>query len=246
MAANSVVVGAAGTPLSITFPSLRGLARELTEIKNFCGAPSSASQLPRKLVGAKLILSQVVDERWTPPDPNERRDPPACLGKCTFEFENVVFDGAGQLAQSVSLSASADTIVADPIQGTGKIRLTIKIDKDLDSATVSFSGASPSSLPTLVVSAPPAAVVATPTTGCLSLANPVVCLNTGTIKVTPAGGAAAATTVVLDVPLQGLVVGRAVIAAGTGTKGAVSTTSSPLVLPVAGPSAAPKSSTNTP
>src|SRR5262249_20904812 len=146
---------------------------------------------------------RVVDQRWVSgrsPLP-ERESTPACLGlgQCDFEFDNVVFDGTAQSALSVGLTAGADSVSADPTQGTGKLHLILKIDKDLDSVVMGFSGGVVAGLPTMTGSA-------------------AVAQTDGGLTVVPSAPGTSPTTVVLDVPLQGLVVGRAITVTGTGQR----------------------------
>lgn len=227
VAATKVSQSAGGAPWTITFPSLHELARDVEEIKNACATGSATPPLPKRLESAKLIVHRVVDSRWNTlrgslqqPD----RDP-ACLGKCDFEFDTVVFDGTAQSALTVGLTAGADSIAVDPTAGTGKVRLILKIDKDLDGVVIAFGGASVAALPTVTGTA-----TVTQTNGGLTVAP----ITTG-----------AATTVVLDVALQGLVSGRAVTVTGTGQKNQKPTTSPVpiLVIPIVGPSTPPKTTT---
>lgn len=229
VAATKVLQSASGAPWTLTFPSLHELAREVDEVKTACaaGGDAAAAPLPKRLRSAKLVIYRVLDQRWV----NARYAPPslmeslACDGQCEFEFDTVMFDGTAQSSLTVGLTAGADSITADPTQGTGKTRLILKIDKDLDSVVIAVTGGFVTSLPTVTGTA-------------------IVTQTNGGLTVTPATPGAA-TTVVLDIPLQGLVVGRAVTVTGTGQKNQKPTTSAVplLVLPIVGASSAAKSTT---
>ncbi len=227
VAATAVAQNVAGSPLTISFPTLHGLSRDLPEARNVCSATASSPVLPIPLDGAKLILRRLVDNRWSPPSSEAAEQDPSCLEQCVFEFKSVVLDGTASLAQTVGLSADADTIIADPTTGVGKLRLFVKSDKDLDSVTIAFSGAAPSALPTVT-----GAATVTPLNGGLSvLPSPATAsspLSTGPF--------------VLDVPLQGLVVGRVMTISGTGIKNKKPTTGSVpvIVVPIIAPTNAAK------
>src|SRR5262249_34327012 len=156
--------------------------------------------LPKRLDSAKLIVRRVVDQRWTSLRSSEPHDgDSSCPGKCKYEFDTVVFDGTAQSSVTVGLSAGADTLSADPAQGTGKVHLVLKIDKDLDSVVIGMTGGFVSALPTLTGSA-------------------TVTQTDSGLTVTPNAPGTSATTVVMDIPLQGLVIGRAITVTGTGQK----------------------------
>lgn len=229
VAATKISQTTAGAPWTLTFPSLHELVREVKEVKADCGndGDSAGAKLPTRLRDAKLLVYRVLDQRWI----NARSASPsrfedlACDGQCNFEFDTVMFDGTAQSAVTVGLSAGADSITADSAQGTGKTRLIVKIDKDLDSVVIAVSGGFITALPTVTGTA-------------------TVTQTNGGLTVTPTAPGTA-TTVVLDIPMQGLVIGRAVTITGTGQKNQKPTTSGApvLVLPILGAPNAAKSAT---
>jgi hypothetical protein len=230
IAATGVAQSAVGAPLSLTFPTLSELARVLPDVKGACSGSAAAPELPRKLDGTTLTLRRLVDRRWTLPgaDADGTVDA-ACVEKCVFHFNTVVLDGTAQLAQTVGLTAGADTIVSDATTASGKIRLLVTMGKDLDSVVINFSGATLTATPTVTGSA-----TATPKNGGL------------TVVPTAAGGSAAGGPVVLDVTLQNLVAGRAVTISAAGQKNSKATGAAVpvLVLPIVAPAPAPKSTTS--
>jgi len=231
VAANSVVQSTPGAPLTISFPTLNEFGREADDIKGACAGSGPTPNPPRKLEGAKLVVRRLVDDRWISPE-EKGLGTGACQEKCLFAFETVVMDGTAQLSQTVGLLAAADSIVADPTTGTGKMRLLITIGKDLDSVKISLSGAV---LPT--------------STQPLVSGSAAISVAGGGFSITPSPAGAGATVapgpLAVDLTLQGLVVGRAVTITGTGQKDKKATTAAVpvIVVPIVAPPASSKPAT---
>jgi hypothetical protein len=232
IAATAVAQATGGSPMTLTFPSLNELARDDPDIKSACTA-AGGSSAARQLENAVLVVRRQPDTKWESP---EARTPDECTqSRCAFRFRDVIFDSSLQLAQTVGLTAGADTIVADA-KGIGTIRLFVRIDKDLDGAAATFSGGVPSSMPALTTAAVNPlgsgfTIVPTPST------------STTTASATPAGA-----PLIVDVPLQALVAGRELTVTVTGQKSskAVSGSIASLSIPIVAPSGSPKSTPATP
>ena len=228
--ASSIAQAASGSPWTLTFPSLHRMSRVVRAVRGACANTSGVPPLPQLLKGAQLIIRRSADHRWfnvresTETGTSVSAMDPSCLDACTFTFSQVMFDGSVQLAQTAGLAATSDTIVADPHAGTGSVRLVVKVDKDLDSVLLTFSGSTLTTLPTV--------------TG-----NATVTATNGGLSVAPTTPGVALTTVVLDVAMQGLVPGRAVMITGTGQKSQKPAAGAApvLVIPIVAPAIVPRS-----
>ncbi len=231
IAATGVAQSAVGAPLTLTFPTLSELARVLPDVKGACSSSAAAPKLPRKLDGTTLTLRRLVDRRWTLPSVDTGTGDAACVEKCVFQFDTVVLDGTTQLAQTVGLTAGADTIVSDATTASGKIRLLVNIGKDLDSVVINFGGATLTAAPTV-----------TGATATLKNGGLAVVPAAASGSAAPSGGGA----LVLDLTLQNLVAGRAVTISATGQKNskAAGAAVPVVVLPIVAPAPAPKSTTS--
>jgi hypothetical protein len=140
-----------------------------------------------------------------------RADQQCWQADCLFEFRELLFDGTAQLAQSISQSASVDTLNVD--KGAAAVRLVLKAGKDLDALSMSFAGGALTSPPSV------AGVASAPESGGLNI-DPATAMSKG--------------SVVLDLALQGLVPGRplSIMTTGQKNKKAVAGASSTLTLAV--------------
>jgi hypothetical protein len=239
IAASSVVQSTPGAPLTVTLPSLNEFGRENVEISAACSTSAGTASPARRLEGAKLTVRRVVDDRWISPEEREIGTN-ACLEQCTFKFATVIIDGTPQLAQTVGLVSAADSIVVDPTTGTGKMRVLVTIGKDLDSAKFSISGA--------VLPTQPVPVLTGQATISVAGGGFLITPSAGGATGASSGSSASAGPLTVDLTLQNLVVGRAVMIAGTAQKNKKPVTSAAapvIVVPIVAPPASSKPTTTT-
>lgn len=168
-------------------------------------SPPSKSPTPTTLSG-QLLLQEVLDTRWNP----EGIDPsPVGDDAANYSFRSIIYENATPPDTSIGLLAAADTITADPT-GAGSIRVLVKIGKGLNDVALTVSGG--------FLTSAAASSIATQTSKAATVVN-------GGIKIAPAAASPPVSVgsngpnagqVVFDVPLQGLVAGRAITFLATG------------------------------